>query len=175
MMDSSNTASRPCRASRVETDHLEAGLSRNRGLAQGPRMWPQTEIRRQKLDQTTSLLRDHGVQPPREQDLTGYSRGYTALGNPFWLRISSPISAHMQSHSHSPIRGSSTPQSLPDCLFLAQVQGSSAACQQGEKDFRRLDHKFPRQVTDQASESLCVCLAHLKAIHALHTQPASVP
>lgn len=55
MMDSSNTASRPCRASRVETDHLDGGLSRNRGLAQGPRMWPQTEIRRQKTGPDNAL------------------------------------------------------------------------------------------------------------------------
>lgn len=30
MMDSSNTASKPCRASRVETDHFDGGLSRNK-------------------------------------------------------------------------------------------------------------------------------------------------
>lgn len=174
-MDSSNTASRPCRASRVETDHFNGGLSRNRGPAQGLRRWPQTELQRQKLGQTVSPLTDQGVQPPREQDLTGSSRGDAALGNPLWRWKPSHISAHRLSRPYSPIRGSSTPQSLPDCLFLALVQGSSAARQPGKEDLGRFGHKLPRQVTGQASESLHICLTHLKAMHALHTQPASVP
>ena len=53
-------------------------------------------------------------------------------------------------HSYSPILGSSTPQNLPDCLFLALVQGSLASCQPGEENFGRSGHKFPRQVTGQA-------------------------
>jgi hypothetical protein len=37
-MDSSNTATKLCRASRVETDHFDGGLSRNKDIAQRPRM-----------------------------------------------------------------------------------------------------------------------------------------
>lgn len=56
-MDSSNTATKLCRASRVDTDHFDGGLSRNKDMAQKPRMWPQVDIRRQKLEQTMPLLR----------------------------------------------------------------------------------------------------------------------
>lgn len=169
-MDSSNTASKPCRASRVETDHFGGGLSRNKDMAQRPRMWPQVDIRRQELGQTMPSAERSGVQPPREQDLIEYGRQDLALGHPVWLWIGSHVAAYRLSHSCSPIGGSSTPQSLPDCLFLARVQGSLASCQPGKEDFGRFGHEFPRQVTGQASESSHICLTHLKSIDALHTQ-----
>lgn len=89
--------------------------------------------------------------------------------------VASHVATYRLSPSYSPIWGSSTSQNLPDCLFLALVQGSSASCQPGEEDFRRFGHKFPRQVTGQSSKSPHICIIDLKSIHSLHTQPASAP
>lgn len=170
MRDSSNTTSRPCRASRVEADHFDGGLSRrNRGSAQRPRMLPQTETRKMGTGSDNSWA---------ERSKSAASWGTRADRiqpgrNPVWLWLSSHGVACMLSQSYSPIRGSSTPQSLPDCFFLALAQRSVAPCQPGEEGFRRFGHKFPRQVTGQVSKSLHIHLTHLKSVHALRTQPGS--